>query len=371
MSWIARRIADRGGEVSFRDYMAMALYDPDHGYYATGPPPFGRAGDFLTAPTASHWYAEVLARVVRRILESTGAITLVDVGSGDGSLIAGIASRLPEARRKGCARLISIEAMPRLRELQRKRLDELGFSCQLVAGIDELQSLGSATFLHVCELYDALPCHLVEGAATAVVELWIATTHGGLEIVRRPASDELVASLDGHGIALEDGQRAEIRPALRELHERLLGCAGDDGLAVVVDYGYPARRLYDPRARRGGSLACHHRHRVSRDPLVAPGEQDITAHVNWDDLRSAAAAREWQEIGTFPLAEFLVRAGIEKAMNDGRIGGGQDLSARVVAERQEVKRLLDPEGMGSDLKVLVQGRGCLLDLAARILQAPR
>ncbi len=101
-----------------------------------------------------------------------------------------------------------------------------------------------------------------------------------------------------------------------------------------------------------------------------PGEQDLTAHVNFDDLRLAASACGWEEIGLLPLAEFLVRAGIGRRLAEAGFGLDADLDAETLTARQEVRRLLDPEGMGSDLKMLIQGKGRLGDLAAEILTRP-
>jgi len=183
---------------------------------------------------------------------------------------------------------------------------------------------------------------------------------------RRPAGPELVRYFVEHDVGLADGQIAEVNPAAESSHRAVLESAGE-GLVAVLDYGYEASRLYDPRGRRHGSLVSYRRHRVGRDLLDAPGEQDLTAHVNWDDLRRAATTCGWDEIGLMSLAEFLVRAGIGERLDEARFGPDADLDADTVAARQEVKRLLDPEGMGSDLKVLIQGRGRLGEIAAEML----
>jgi SAM-dependent MidA family methyltransferase len=136
---------------------------------------------------------------------------------------------------------------------------------------------------------------------------------------------------------------------------------------MILDYGYETRRLFDPKGRRGGSLTTFHRHELGRDPLTRPGEVDLTAHINWDDLRAAADAAGWQEVGLWPLAEFLVRAGIARELEKRALGIEADLDAATVTARQEVKRLLDPEGMGSDLKMLVQAKGEMVDVARSAL----
>ena len=132
-------------------------------------------------------------------------------------------------------------------------------------------------------------------------------------------------------------------------------------MILVLDYGYEARRLYDARGRAGGSLSTFSRHELGRDPLQAPGEVDLTAHVNWDDLRNAARGAGWTEIGLWPLAEFLIRSGLEQELESRGLGVEAELDAATVTARQEVKRLLDPEGMGSDLKMLVQANGDMVE----------
>ena len=114
-------------------------------------------------------------------------------------------------------------------------------------------------------------------------------------------------------------------------------------------------------------MSTFHNHELGRDPLTLPGEVDLTAHVNWDDLRGAADQVTWREIGLWQLAEFLVRAGIADVLEEHGLGMEADLDAATITARQEVKRLLDPEGMGSDLKMLVQANGDMVDIASKAL----
>jgi SAM-dependent MidA family methyltransferase len=135
-------------------------------------------------------------------------------------------------------------------------------------------------------------------------------------------------------------------------------------VVVILDYGYPARRLYNSRGRRGGSLVGYREHTLETDLLRDPGGQDLTAHVNWDDLEAVASSRGWGRVGVFSLAEFLVRAGIADAIDRAGLGEEAELDAETIMERQEIKRLLEPDGMGSDLKVLIIGRGDMARIAS-------
>jgi SAM-dependent MidA family methyltransferase len=368
MSWMAREVDARGGEISFRDYMELALYHPRHGYYCAATPRYGRGGDFLTAPTASTWYATVLANLLDRLADRVGPVAFCDVASGDGSLIAELTAALARRGSPAIRRVGSVERSPAMRALQTARLrDAAAVPLTVVGSIDELDLPPGPVVVHACELFDAVPVHRVVMRSDGLKELRVAAEGGALGWRESAAGAELVRYFAGHGVSLASGQIAEARLDAERLHRDLLGLAGDNGLAVVVDYGYEAGRLYDGRARHGGSLAVQRAHRVSRDPLVEPGERDLTAHVNWDDLRRAAAGMAWREIGLTAFAPFLVRAGLAGEMARSGVGEEADLDARTVAERQEIKRLLDPDGMGSDLKVLVQGRGALADAAAEDL----
>jgi SAM-dependent MidA family methyltransferase len=370
MSWMAREIEARGGELSFRDFMELALYHPRHGYYCAATPRYGRRGDFLTAPTASPWYATVLAGLLERLAARVGPLAFCDVASGDGALLGELAAALASRGGSALRWLGSVERSSAMRAVQAERLrGATAVPLAVAASVEELELPPAPAVVHASELYDAVPAHRVVMRSDGLKELRVAVAGGTLGWRETPAGAELERYFAGHGVALEPDQIAEARLDAEPLHRTLLERAGGDGLAVVVDYGYPAQRLYDPRGRRGGALAVQHAHRVSRDPLVEPGERDLSAHVNWDDLRRAAAGAGWREIGLTALAPFLVQAGLAVAMAELGLGENAELDARTVAARQEIKRLLDPDGMGSDLKVLVQGIGPLADAAAQDLGA--
>ena len=339
--------------------MELALYHPDHGYYTSAASPWGREGDYLTAPTASGWYGAVVARLLTELGEMRSQqFDLIDLAAGDGSFLESVLEALG-SRGSELVRPTAVERSPLRREQIAARLP--GLSLREAPGA-ALRSV----VMHASELYDAMPVHRVEHTEGGLMELTVIAEKGELSWGRRPAPAALSGYLDGHHIELETGQVAEINLDAEPSHRRLLDGV-DEGVALILDYGYPAARLYDSRGRRRGSLATYRRHELGSDPLESPGERDLTAHVNWDDLRRAAEASGWFEIGLMPLAEFLVRAGLGEILDERGYGIEAELDAETYAARQEVKQLLDPEGMGSDLKMLVQGRGRLGRIAEEIL----
>jgi SAM-dependent MidA family methyltransferase len=362
-----KEIDARGGEVYFDEYMDLALYHREHGYYSSDEPRYGRGGDFLTAPTASEWYARVLARFLRRVACEHGPVRFVDLASGDGELVTSLLDSFGPHAARSIAEIISVERSPAMRARQTRELPMTSVGVRIVESLTDGDASSLPTVLHASELYDALGVARVVGGTEGVEELTVAVGDGRLAWRRRPLRDQVEAYLARHQIELDRGQIAEVNLGAEPRHTELLSAIAETGLSLVLDYGYEARRLYDPRGRRGGSLTTFHRHELGRDPLVSPGEVDLTAHINWDDLRAAAEAAGWLEVGLWPLAEFLVRADIAQELEERGLGMGADLDAATVTARQEVKRLLDPEGMGSDLKVLVQAKGDMIDIATATL----
>ena len=367
MSWMASEIEARGGAVPFDVYMELALYHRARGYYASDSVRYGRNGDFLTAPTASAWYARVVARLLRRIAAERGRVRLADAASGDGSFLARLLESLGTEAGEVLAEVTSVERSEAMRSLQSVRLAEAQVPVRMISAFENFRQQAGPTVVHASELYDAQPVARAVGGADGLRELWVVAGKEALEWQERPARTEVTAYFERHGVVLEEGQIAEANLRAETIHRALLARAGDESLVLVLDYGYEARRLFDPRGRRGGSLATFHRHRMGRDPLESPGEIDLTAHVNWDDLRQAANAEGWIEVGLWPLAEFLVLAGIDQEIASRGLGMEAELDAATVTARQEVKRLLDPEGMGSDLKVVVQAKGSMIETVQSVL----
>lgn len=367
MSWIEEIIRERGGAVSFHDFMELALYHPEHGYYRAGPVRFGRDGDFMTAPTASPWYARTVAHLLRRLAVAGERWTVVDLAAGDGSFLADLAGALASGAGSPLASLVGVERSSSLRHAIGDRLAPLACPLRAVGDVAELGPFDGPVLAHASELYDALPVYRVMRRGGTLLELWVAAGAAGLEWLEKPAGAHLAAYLTGHGISLDDGQVAEIGLATAALHRRVLEACGPTAVALILEYGYPARRLYDPRGRRHGSLVAYRRHRPGRDVLAAPGESDLTAHVNLDDLELAARSAGWRELGVMPLAEGLVRAGLAEVLEAAGLGPEAPLGAATLTARQEVKRLLDPDGMGSDLKLVVQATPTMAERVQQVL----
>ena len=374
MDPITREIARRG-PVTFARFMELALYHARAGYYTRsrrGAGPAGAEGDFLTAPTAEPLFARTLGTLLRRLTDTLGTkLTFVELGSGEGILLTRLLEALGERRADTLERVAAVE----IGAWARERIIARCTGVDVAMRLDGLERPRGPVLLFMSELYDALPVHRVTMRRRAGV-LELAEFHvqadaaGGLAwSLGVPSTSELADYLHERGVRLEEGQIAELRPALDAKHERALRWCGDDAVALVLDYGYATHQLYNPRGRSRGTLTGYRSHRTVDDVLVDPGRVDITAHINFDDLARAAEVAGWASGPLVPLGPFLAMHGALDLL-PAPVENAATLRPEEWAALGGAKRLLSPAGMGSDLKVLAQGRGRAWEAYRRIATPP-
>ncbi|MGH9464919.1 MAG: SAM-dependent methyltransferase [Thermoanaerobaculia bacterium] len=331
------------GPTPFHDFMEEALYG-EGGYYSSAELRIGPEGDFVTGSSLSPLFGRATARLLSRLDEALGdRATLLEAGCGSGAHLAAVASatagdrRLVGWDRVGRALAPGIEGVADLDGIAPRSIDGLVFSY---------------------ELFDALPVHrFVRRADGGLGELWVELDDEGRFAWREgPLSHgHLPVRVGIEAADLAEAQIADLSPEwaplYRELARRLRR-----GLLVTCDYGFERRRLLDPRVRSHGTLACYRSQRVHRDPFVDVGRQDLTAHVDFTALVEAGEAQGLETVVFTRQAPWLAACGLFEELVEAQL-----------PTRLEAAALLDPEGMGHDLRVLVQSRGldpaALVDLA--------
>jgi SAM-dependent MidA family methyltransferase len=329
-----------GGAISFAAFMEEALYG-EGGYYRAPRSPVGRDGDYLTGSSLSPLFGRATARLLRRLDAALGrAAELFEAGCGSGAHLEAVAAALgPDAGRRllGWDRVArplppGVERAPAPRELGAGAISGLVFSY---------------------ELFDALPVHRLVGlSGGALGELWVGLDERG-DFAWRPgelSTPRLAAQLAAQGGRLAPGQIADLALEWEPLYRDLARLLGADGLLVTCDYGFETQALLDPRVRFHGTLACYRRHRVHRDPFRDVGLQDLTAHVDFSLLRRVGEEEGLTTLAFTRQALWLAACGLFEDL-----AGGD-------AARHEALRLLDGEGMGEEIRVLVQGRGAAVGL---------
>lgn len=376
---IADRIANQG-PIPFRDFFALALYHPEHGYYMRPSAATGREGDFSTSSDVSPAFGQRLAVAAADVFERLGSErwSLVEIGPGRGLLMAdmldGLARHAPRAL-QSLAEVVLVEVSPSLREAQERRLADHPSAPprRWVASLDELEP-GSITGCVIAnEVLDALPVHAVvrRGDRLAEIHVDLAEAPGDdgeprfRLVEREPGEPRLVALAERYGLCPREGHQAEICLEL-ESWIQTLDRALARGAAVLVDYGHEAATLADEH-HADGTLLAYHRHRVETDLLARPGEQDLTAHVNWTHLEDAARAAGFTWAGRTTQDRFLLALGIVEDMAADPAGGAE--SASRTAFRLSARSLVMPgTGGGRRFEACCLVKGVPADL--RGLQDP-
>lgn len=329
-------IARAGGWLSFDRFMALALYAPGLGYYANDAVKFGlmpaTGSDFVTAPELSPLFGQAVARQVGQALAASDTGEIWEFGAGSGAL----AEQLLGALGARVERYTIVDLSGSLQARQRQRLAPHGDRVRWVEALPERFSgvvVGN-------EVLDAMPVGLLRFDGTAWWERGVVSQEAGFAWRDRPT--DLRPPVEGPFIP---GTVTEIHPQARAfvatLADRL-----ERGAAFFIDYGFPEAEYYHPQ-RVGGTLMCHRAHQSDDDPLVDVGQKDITAHVDFTGIATAAQDAGFEVLGYTTQAHFLINCGLMEAL------AGADLRARTHAQK-----LLTEHEMGELFKVIGLAKAC-------------
>jgi SAM-dependent MidA family methyltransferase len=362
---IADIVRERG-PLTVAAFMDLALYHPEFGYYARAARRSGRAGDFFTSVDVGPLFGELLAVQIAemaRVLEPQSpdsSFDLVEAGAGSGRLAADVLSALrrsdPDLFHR--LRLSLVETSPAARAAQGETLRGI-FDRPFASSGALPDSIEGIVFAN--ELLDAFPVHQVVMRDDGLKEVYV-EAGGRAEFVGLPrlrigegplSTPALAEYLERLHVELEPGWRTEINLGavawIREIARRLRR-----GFVILIDYGHEADDLYSA-SHSAGTLTTFSRHTSGTSAgndsvppwLEHPGDQDITAHVDFTSVRAAAEAEGLTTIGFLDQTYFIL--GLIGAYDAGR--------TPAFRERLALKTLLMPGGLGSTMKVLVFGKG--------------
>jgi len=381
---IRAEITRAGGAIPFARFMELALYAPELGYYSAGKHKFGAAGDFVTAPELGSVFAQCLARQCAQVLDelrddvpgSTSAAgdtapgtekvrpagAILEAGAGSGALAVQLLLELERLGRLP-ARYQILEISSALRARQRALFTEN--APHLLERVQWLDSFPAAGFRGIVlgnELLDAMPVERFRVGAHGIVQLQVGWEDDCFVWRETPANDALHKRLAA--LNLPEGYVSEIGLAA-EGWVRSVADILEQGVLLFVDYGFPRNEFYHPQ-RSTGTLMCHYRHRAHADPLILPGLQDITAHVDFSAMAAAGMEAGLDLLGYASQALFLLGCGLDK------IAACVPVDARVqLTLANEIKKLTLPHEMGELFKVIALGHGIDAPLTGFRLQDRR
>jgi SAM-dependent MidA family methyltransferase len=359
MNPVAERIAEeisKQGAISFARFMEVALYCPVYGYYEKEGDTVGRRGDFYTSVSVGSLFGELLGWQMAEWLEGNGAgrIQIVEAGAHRGELAGDILGWMRVWRPEvfGRVEYWIVEPSERRREWQRRRLREWAGKVQWVTDLAELgrapQAEGVRRVIFCNELLDALPTHRLgwNAAQRTWFEWGVSLEHGRFVWTRMQPIDCGPWTVDC-GL-LPDGFTIEACPAAAEWWRQAAQVL-DAGRLIAFDYGLTQEEFFFPQ-RKEGTLRAYHRHQLEPDLLANPGDQDLTAHVNFSATQQAGEAAGLTTEGFYMQAQFLTR--IASPIWQGRAAFPEWTSGRT----RQFQTLTHPEHLGRALRVLVQKR---------------
>ncbi len=361
--------------ISFADYMNSVLYHPQQGYYATFQTRIGAEGDFFTAPHLGTDFGELLAEQLVEmweILDQPQPFTLVEMGAGQGILAADILQYI-QRQYPRCFEVIDyriIEKSPALKAEQRQKLRDTIASTVSVqwCNWEDLPDASITGCFFSNELVDALPVHQVVVRDRQLREIYVSLNEDReshpsnhnyfIEIEGELSTPQLQSYFSPLNIDLlseiyPEGYRTEINLAaldwITTIAKKL-----KQGFVLTIDYGYPAKRYYQP-SRSTGTLQCYYQHRHHNNPYLYLGQQDITAHVDFTALEKQGELAGLEVIGFTQQALFLMALGLGDRIGAIYQTSEQKLS-EVLRKREALHSLLNPMGLGG-FGVLIQAKG--------------
>ena len=364
---IEREIAERG-PIPFSRYMELCLYEPEMGYYARHAEQFGKAGDFYTSSDVHAVFGRLLARQFDEMWRAMGSperIEVVELGPGRGLFARDVLDwsekKFPEFFRPVRYRLVERSAALRTKLLETlssliamgkclvaETFPERASEGEPEAGQERASTGEQATIVFANEFCDALPVEVIGSQGI----LRVNTRDGRFLETWAKAGQAELDFLDRYGMHPEAGERVEVGLAAQEYMMRAAGAIGR-GFVIAIDYGYTRSELLEGRHR--GTVMAYRQHSASANPYEAPGEQDITAHVNFTALAAAAEHAGMRSEKLLTQSQFLTGIGETNQFAD----AFED--CRVPQERAKValqlKHLVTPAGMGETFHVLVASKG--------------
>ena len=395
MSPVAEIIAQEikaEGAISFARFMQLALYCPVCGYYEKEEDTIGRAGDYYTSVSVGPLFGELLALQFAEWLEpepgpsfrpplpcpaaATGALQIVEAGAHNGQLARDILTWLrarrpalydrlaywiiePSERRQGWQARTLAEFITKVRWLQ--NLPEVGSPAAQTPAASGTPApprfAGARGIMFANELLDAMPVHRLgwKAATQSWFEWGVALQadrfvwkrlpegtsgkryHGPLPIVAAPLAAVLP---DGFVVEVSAEAAAWWSQAAKVLQS---------GRLLTIDYGLNADELLVPE-RQAGTLRAYRGHLATRDLLATPGEQDLTADVNFTTIRTAGEAAGLVTEHFLSQAQFLTPIATRAWQNEEAFGEWTP------GRKRQFQTLIHPEHLGRPFRALIQAR---------------
>jgi len=331
---IIRNRIQMSGAINIAQYMDLCLSHPDWGYYQKQDP-FGSGGDFITAPEISQMFGEMIgiwALSVWQQMGSPDVFNLVELGPGRSTLML---DALRAAKNNdafiGAARICLVETSPCLKKRQLQTLKDYH-----VHQVRDVKDIPDGPVIVIAnEFFDALPIRQFEKTVDGWRERMVGLDEKG-HLCFQNGADASIHMAAKTGSVMETSEAGI--GVIRDLSQRINTFSG---AALIIDYGYSGPAF-------GDTFQALYRHRFE-NPLIRPGDQDLTAHVDFSGLKTAAEKAGIKVTGPVTQSAFLSAMGIQARAQMLRSNATMQQKKDI---QSALERLLDPEQMGDLFKVM-------------------
>jgi len=354
LSDIIQKKIRKEGPISFHDFMEMALYYPELGYYTSASDKIGKHGDYYTSPYFTSIYGDLVAKQLEEMWLLTGKtdFTIVEYGAGTGALCLDILNRLknnPEfyAKLKYCI----IEKSEAMRRKEREILLAAEINDGKIYWYNSIQEIPPFTGCVLSnEVVDNFSVHKVVMRENGLMEVFVDYEDGFTEVLL-PAQEKLKNYFAGLNITLPIGFHTEVNLQaiewIKEISDSL-----HKGFVLTIDYGYPSSELYRSY-RRLGTMICYNKHTVNDLPYNDIGQQDITTHVNFSALDVWGVQYGLRSCGFTSQSQFLLGLGLTEQLRRMELNKKNNY---LIKEKLLLLHTL-LMSMGKKIKVLIQQKG--------------
>lgn len=332
--------------IPFVEFMQLALYEPNLGYYTSSLPKIGKQGDFITAPEMTPLFSYTLANQCQPILAQLPEPTILEFGAGSGRLCVDLLTRLENLN---CLpeRYFILDVSGDLQQRQRSLIEQE--TPHLLPIIHWLTRWPETAFNGVIianEVLDAMPVHRFVKNQGQFYECFVEIDKDNhfFQSLRGCKDSALLTYLQTHFSMLDEPYQSEvnlfIQPWLKQCSDILA-----KGAMFIIDYGFPRHEYYHPD-RTQGTLMCHYQHHAHANPFIHIGEQDLTAHVDFTHVAESAYDAGFEINGYTNQAAFLLSNGLLNLLDE------IDEPSRRINAHQAIKVLTHPSEMGELFKVI-------------------
>ncbi|MBI5141907.1 MAG: SAM-dependent methyltransferase [Nitrospirae bacterium] len=343
------------GPITFEQFMAAALYEPDIGYYTSPETDIGQAADFYTSTNLHGVFGAMFARQAAQMWEHLGRpgdFTFIEQGGGRGLFALDFLEYAAGHDREFYDSLtyLLVELNPHMKARQEKLLSGHSGKLRWKNSLADIEPITGCLFSN--ELVDSFPVHVVRFGKDGINELYIGEQDGDFKEEFGPCpTPEITEYFKSRSIIRHPGYRTELnlnaRKWLREVAVTI-----KRGYVMTVDYGFSVHDYYSPE-RVTGTLLCYHRHQTNDEPLKRVGQQDITAHANFTALVEWGSEAGLKPLGFVSQSSFLLNMGIDSYIAELHRALPEDEFLKAAAQ---VRSLIMPDALGESHKVLVQAR---------------